>query len=227
MKNEDSHPNVRITTAIILASVGVAFMSRLPQLLPGQQATAWYQSGFFWAGVVIVVIALLILILPFEKWRRIWYLVRHGFLVRETCVWILRGPKYKISKPIVSQVSTGTGIEFSAKFSLWIENRDNYKFKVNLCSTSVCLRRTVERRIEQLRIFEKKSNIELEPKEQRSLEIVIRQIHNGDYKIRDKIEDWKWGVDGIYAALAGGQTRELHAGIYCKPPPSATWGGVW
>jgi hypothetical protein len=72
MSTENDHCDMRKTVAAILASVGVAFMSRLPQLLPGQRAVDWYQSGFFWAGIAIVVIALLKLIVPPKRWKRIW-----------------------------------------------------------------------------------------------------------------------------------------------------------
>ena len=102
MDTENNRCNVRITSAAILASVGVAFMSRLPQLLPGQQAVLWYQSGFFWAGIAIVVIALLILILPPKSWRKIWQSVL-GFptWLRETYIWQKYGPKCTIEIPAI------------------------------------------------------------------------------------------------------------------------------
>ena len=77
-------------------------MSRLPQLLPGQQEIAWYQSGFFWAGIAIVVIALLILIVPPKSWRKIWQSVL-GFptWLRETYIWHKYGPKCILEIPVI------------------------------------------------------------------------------------------------------------------------------
>ena len=77
-------------------------MSRLPQLLPGQQAIAWYQSGFFWAGIAIVVIGLLILIVPPKSWRKIWQSVL-GFptWLRETYIWHKYGPRCILETPVI------------------------------------------------------------------------------------------------------------------------------
>ncbi|MBA7468731.1 hypothetical protein ES707_03984 [subsurface metagenome] len=69
-------------------------MSRLPQLLPGQQAIPWYQSGFFWAGIAIVIIALLILIVPPKLWKNYWHSVlEFPTWLRETYIWYRYGPK--------------------------------------------------------------------------------------------------------------------------------------
>lgn len=72
MNTENNHKernNGRIiAAALIFATAGGALMSRLPQLLPGQQAIPWYHSGFFLAGITCVVIALLFLV-PFSWWK--------------------------------------------------------------------------------------------------------------------------------------------------------------
>ena len=77
-------------------------MSRLPQLLPSQQAIPWYQSGFFWAGIIIVAIALLILIVPPKRWKRIWQSVL-GFptWLREIYIWHKYDPKCIIEMPVI------------------------------------------------------------------------------------------------------------------------------
>lgn len=102
LDTENNHCQVRITFAIIVASVGVAFMSRLPQLLPEQQSIPWYQSGFFWAGIVIVLVALLILIVPPRRWKCFWKSVL-GFpiWIREMYIWQKYGPKYTIEIPTI------------------------------------------------------------------------------------------------------------------------------
>jgi len=77
-------------------------MSRLPQLLPGQQAIAWYQSGFFWAGIVIVVMALLILVVPPKNWRHIWQSVLGiPAWLRETYIWYRYGPRCILETPVI------------------------------------------------------------------------------------------------------------------------------
>lgn len=98
----NEHCKVRRTIAIILASVGVAFMSRLPQLLPGEQAIPWYQSGFFWAGIAIVVLALLIPIVSPKSWRKLWQSVL-GFPtgLREKYIWHKYGPECTLEMPVI------------------------------------------------------------------------------------------------------------------------------
>ena len=128
----NNHSNVRITFAAILATVGVAFMSRLPQLLPGQQVIPWYQSGFFWAGIAIVVIALLILIVPPERWKRI----RQSMLgfptwLNKTYIWIRYGPTYSLDKLSLQQPLSNHEDTYKAIISLRVRNRDNDPLKVH------------------------------------------------------------------------------------------------
>jgi hypothetical protein len=72
MDSEDNHTQIRIALAGILAAVGASFMSRLPQYIPGQRAISWYHSGFFWLGIGIVILALIVLIVSPRKWRGLW-----------------------------------------------------------------------------------------------------------------------------------------------------------
>lgn len=77
-------------------------MSRLPQLLPEQQSILWYQSEFFWAGIVIVLTALLILTVPPRRWKRIWKSVLGlPTWIREMYIWQKYGPKCTIEMPVI------------------------------------------------------------------------------------------------------------------------------
>jgi hypothetical protein len=93
---------IRIAVGSGLIVIGSAFMSRLSQLLPGQQAIPWYQSGFFWAGVVIALIGLLILIIPPLSWRKLWQSVL-GFPIWlcETYIWHKYGPECNLEMPVI------------------------------------------------------------------------------------------------------------------------------
>ena len=141
MDTENNHCNVRITFAIILASVGVAFISWLPQLLLGQQEIFWYQSGFLWAGIVIVFIALLILTISPRKWKYLGYLVRglpRSF--HKKYIFLRYGPKHLIHEP---QVYEKDG-KYLADVEVFIRNRDKFDIKVDLVSLEVCLEQKID-----------------------------------------------------------------------------------
>lgn len=105
MDTENNHIELRVGVATVLALVGAAFMSRLPQYIPGQKEIAWYQSGFFWVGLAIVILALLILLIHPKYWKRIWQSI-WGFpnWIHKTYIW-------KRYKPVI--VISNLGIETS------------------------------------------------------------------------------------------------------------------
>ena len=107
-------------------------MSRLPQLLPGQQVISWYQSGFFWAGIAIVVMALLILIVPSKNWKRVWWSIT-GLprWLRELYIWHKYGPKCTLEIPAIDYelYSDSNERRYSTKVHLSInvsEKANNY-----------------------------------------------------------------------------------------------------
>lgn len=100
--HENSHGNVRIAVASILGTVGAGFISRLPLFIPGQEVIPWYQSGFFWAGIAIVVIALLVLIVMPKTWKILGQsLLGSPAWLRETYLWYRYGPRCTIETPLI------------------------------------------------------------------------------------------------------------------------------
>lgn len=90
---ESKRLRLRIARGAVLVALGGSLMSRLPQLLPGQQELSWYQSPFTVVGIIIVFIGLVILFMPSKYWRYIW----HSVLglprwLRETYIWRIWGP---------------------------------------------------------------------------------------------------------------------------------------
>lgn len=234
MSTENNNPSViRITVAVILAEVGVAFLSRLPQLLPGQQEIPWYKSGFFLVGLAIVVFALLILIVPPAFWKRIWRWVkglsRRGYTAY---VWWLRcGLRYKIYGPIFESKVSKLGPRnyeeiITASIWIWIKTK-NKPLKVSLNWLNVCLEQEIGFEQQKWRYkLERNSTdkgfpeITLKPVDGwwHEQTIVSKTISgdNPDYfpNIQKK---FRCGVWGISVALPKVFVRELHKGANCQP----------
>ena len=96
--HESKSVRLRIARGAALVALGGALMSRLPQLLPGQQESVWYQSPFMILGMIFAFIGLLILFTPPRLWAVIWYFIwSFPAKVSNTCVWWYCGPKYELS----------------------------------------------------------------------------------------------------------------------------------
>lgn len=203
-------------------------MSRLPQLLPGQQAIAWYQSGLFWAGIAIVVIALLILIVPPRHWKHTWYSVR-GLPRRfcTACIWWCYGPKYNIYGPIfkseVSEIGQGSYKgTITASIWVWIKSK-NKPLRVNFSSANVCLEQRVgwEQRNARFRLDTGQGfpEVTLKPHEEWHEQILVSLGWRGGN--RDSFPDTQkrhhCGVWGIWVTLPKADMRQLHKGADCHP----------
>lgn len=213
--------NKRITIAVILASVGVAFMSRLPQLLQGQQAIPWYQSGFFWVGIAIVIIALLILIISPKKWSGGWHSI-HGFpnWIHKTYIWIRCRPNYIISDPIIEKVMIPSAWDnappepqYTAKFSISVKNKA-MPIRLRLYEAVVCIEQKTEWEKKTLCLgnMPRQPEIEFKPCDEGHWDLTVGTTHRGGPPINpfDLQKMYQWGIQRIYITLPKVGTRELH-----------------
>lgn len=220
MDINNDHLQLRIGVATVLGMVGAAFMSRLPQLLPSQQAIPWYQSGFFWVGIVIVVIALLILIVPPKRWKHIWQSVL-GLRrwLRNLYLWMRYGPKYSFGKPSMKQPLPDHQDTYKATITLHIENKDNNPLTVHFSLARFNIEQRVRRRM---------IHIELKPPIGFPHNEVIESQKERDFNIPfigfcdetdclDLGKNYQRGIQGIQVELSGVGRKELHKGLYCKP----------
>jgi hypothetical protein len=228
MDTENNHLQIRIAFAGILALVGAAFVSRLPQLLPGQQAIPWYRFGFFWAGIGIVLLALLILIVPPRRWKTIWCSVL-GLprWFRNTYYWKCYGPRCNIGEPIFksSEISEIGHDDYEAKITasimVWIKTKGE-SLRINLSSANVCLEQRVgwEQQKVPFRLYTHQviPEIMLKPRKEWCDQILVSLICRGN---RESFPDIKkrprCGVWGISVTLPKGGTRQLHKGANCQP----------
>lgn len=206
-------------------------MSRLPQLLPGQQAISWYQSGFFWAGIAIVIIALLILVVPPKNWRRIWQLML-GLprWIYETYIWKRYGPKYTIGDPSIDSkiLENSIGTRYTANVVVTITNWDKYPLEVDLRWVKVCVAQKAGWKPLSIGLTTKLGQgiITLKSGETGRYPVVLDYIWNGNSEGSPNIHSrYKYGVQGIYVIFRGNR-RELHRGLYCKPIPQKVI-GTW
>jgi hypothetical protein len=219
---DNDHLQLRIAVASILALVGAAFISRLPQLLPGQQAIPWYQSGFFWAGIVIVVIALLILIVSPKNWRRVWFsVINCPYEIKRTYIWWFRSPKWLVSEPIISlneltPSSTGQ-TNYTATLSLIIKNRDNYTLEGALYSLTVNIEQGLGRMKVRCILRPNPSyQIKIQPHQEETYKLLLFGACSSS-RCLDIKKPYNWGIQGITVSLNGAGYKDLHRGLYIKP----------
>jgi hypothetical protein len=232
MDGENSNLQIRIAIASILATVGCALISRLPQLLPGQVEIPWYQSGFFWPGIALVAIALLILIITPARWQCFWYrLIGLPREIHRACVWKLHGPKYCIYKPVVSQQATGTGSDYSATMKIFVKNRDNYPLRINFSSIKMKLMQPSGRTLLWCSLTLSRaasaSQDEIPPHGEKTCQVSLDgQINSNAYPIVNSKDGYRWGVQGILVTLSEMGSRELHTGIYDKYRSQPSFRGI-
>ncbi|HXZ94795.1 MAG TPA: hypothetical protein VEG28_02655 [Dehalococcoidia bacterium] len=198
-------------------------MSRLPQLLTGQQAIPWYQSGFFGAGVIIAFIGLIILIAPPKLWKRIGNSV-FGFphWIYETYVWRRYQPLWDISQPKIEMLtSVGIAIpQYKAHFSVSIKSKGR-PLRVNFNSARVAIEQKTEWRKDFIVLgnLPAQDEIELKPGKEGywNLEVSTPFRDGYIYNPPDLQQPYQWGIQGIYVTLPRKVVRELHKGIYKKP----------
>lgn len=219
---------IRIAVAYVLATTGAAFISRLPQLLPGQESVAWYQSGFFGAGIAVVIVALLVLIISPKGWSKIWRsILSSPIFLYHTFVWRIYKPEYVINElNFIIEISEKAKDFYEAKITastnVWIKAK-RCPIKVDLISIRACLEQEVgwEKRKTQFPLnIQQVGNpqLTLQPGEDCHIEII------GDLPCNGKLEsfptpqkNYRSGVWGIYVSLPKGVTREIYKGIKCKP----------
>ena len=191
-----------------------------------QPAIAWYCSGFFWAGIAIVAIALLILIVSPKRWRIIGQSVL-GFpkWLREAYMWKRYGPKYIITNPVIESSllndDGATEIQYKVKFRISIKNKA-LPLKVRLSEAVVIIEQETEWGKNPplyLGNFPRQPDIEMKPRDEGHWDLSVAQsLIGGNLRNPpDLSKDYKWGIRRIYVALPRSDTRELHKGSYHKP----------
>jgi len=212
---EDKQIRIAVCTGLII--IGSAFMSRFPQLLPGQQAIPWYQSGFFWAGIVIAVIGLLILIVPPKRWKRTWQSVL-GFptWLRETYIWKRYGPVCTLGEPEVTFALSQDGQTriYTANVSLLIclleKNKNYYPVRVAVNKDTTIFYLGQKRGLVKLCPILLEllpgtiKQILLDTPDKTTHEVVFSQsvYNNPSITFIDIQQSYEWIIDGIEVHLA-------------------------
>ncbi len=226
-----NHLQVRIAVAIILGTVGAAMMSRLPQLLPGQMPLPWYQDRYFLVGIIIVIIALLVLIIPPRHWMKLWYSVLgtpRWLYIR--FMWIVYAPKYIISNPIIREVEVASSwvsappeLHYKASFSISVKNK-GMPMKLRLQEAVVFILQETEwgmRKTLQLGNLPAQDEKEFKPNDEGHWDLIVGTISGHQISPPTNHPNLKkkysWGIQGIYVTLPKLGTKELHKGLYRKP----------
>lgn len=215
MDTEDNHVQLRIAVATILAMVGAAFMSRLPQYIQGQQAISWYQSGFFWTGIAIVVLALVILIINPRYWKRAWQSIwQFRTWPCRAYLWKRYGPKYTIENPIFKQETTNGGNKIMGTTTIFMENKDHEVIRVWISSTFIVLKQKRGRvwiTPRELKVWDGNAYEEIQPCGKACYNVIMSLEHMG--KIVDNWPDlsrrYHWKLHGPSVTLKGIADRPL------------------
>lgn len=200
-------------------------MSRLPQLLPGQQTIPWYHFDFFWWGMAIVIVAILILIVPLIWGRILHSLLRFSRWIRQTYHMALYGPKITIGSPTFTSLTREDVKETIIVSTLLLSIISGRKpVRISLHSIMVCVEAEIgwDKRKTKIALYEHNQfpEIELKPGESwhDSISISTRCVGN-----KDTIPHVKaallWGIDGILVTLPKIRPPiRIHKGI--KPEKS-------
>lgn len=223
MDMKDNHLRLRMAVGSGLLVVGSALMSRLPQLLPGQQVLQWYQQPFLLAGIAIAVMGLLILLVPPLSWRNIWNLmVRAPRWLHDIYVWKRYGVKYTIGDPKIDSeaLKDTTDVRYVASIEILIKNK-GMPLRVRLNSIRVLMEQETEwgdlltvELLNRTWIPEK----ELKPWEEGCYQVVVSVICSGNPEGWPNLNDhYDWGIRGVCLTLPKAGMKEFHKGIKRKP----------
>lgn len=141
--------------------------------------------------------------------------------IHRKCIWWCRGPKWTVTKPIISldEISPSNvgHINYTASLSLTISNRDNYPLEGALYSLTV----NIEQKLNRMKIW-----CTLRPNPSYQIKIPAHQEETyslvlfgtcGDIRRLDIEKPYNWGIQGITVSLNGVGYKDLHRGLYLKP----------
>jgi len=180
--------------------------------------------GATWPWLVLILGIICILLAVFissPKAAEIFSPIRIYRRIHKECIWWRRGPKWTVTKPIVSldDISPNSigRINYIARLSLTISNRDNYPLKGVFYSLAV----NIEQKSGRMKIWcilhpNPSYQIEIEPHCERPYELVVFGVCDSTRSI-DVEKDYNWGIQGITVSLSGAGYKDLHRGLYIKP----------
>ena len=188
--------------------------------------TPWWVIPLMVIGGTTLITGLLILTVSPGCWKSIWRsIIGLPRWIPRTYIWLSRGPKWSISKPIISlDEITPSNINsmqtnFTTTMSLVIENRDDYTLEGAIYSLTV----NIEQRLGRIKVRlclrpNPSYQIKIQPHREKTYTLVLFGACDSA-RCLDIEKPYNWGIQGITVSLNGAGYRDLHRGLYFKPLP--------
>ncbi len=189
------------------------------------QPAPWWAILLLILSSAMLIIGLLILIAPLEKWKGLFSPINIYRRIDNARLWWVRGPKWSWSKPTIkldgftpNNPNLGL-VRYFTTLSLDIENRDDFPLNAAFYSSSVNVEQGLGR---------SKVRCSLSPNPSFAVEIkehhkepVVLQFFGACNSARclELKAPYDLGIQGISVSLSGVGIKELHKGIYFKPVP--------
>ena len=127
--------NLRIAVGTTLAIVGGGLVGVAMEIISRIQPAPWWAILLLILSSAMLIIGLLILIAPLEKWKGLFSPINIYRRIDNARLWWVRGPKWSWSKPTIkldgftpNNPNLGL-VRYFTTLSLDIENRDDFSLK--------------------------------------------------------------------------------------------------
>ncbi len=216
MDIENNQIGRRKTLIPILSTIGTAFVVTAVVSLLG---ASWPWLMLI-VGITLIVIAVFLSVPNTVHYFSPIHIYKQ---LRRACIWWFRGPKWSISKPIISlDEITPSNINsmqtnFTTTVSLVIKNRDDYPLEGALYSLQVNIEQRLGRRKVRCLLRPNPSyQITIQPHQEETYPLVLFGVCNSQRSL-DIEKHCDWGIQGIMVGLNGAGYKDLHRGLYFKP----------
>ena len=222
MEIEDKRIRIAVGTGLIIVGgilMGPA-MNRILQLEPAP----WWAVLLLVIGGLAIIVGLLILIIPPRNWRHVWFSIIHcRYGIKKAYIWWFRGPQWSSSKPIISldevTPSSVGQTNYTATLSLTIKNRDDYTLEGALYSLAVNIEQgSGRRRVRCILRPNPSYQIRIEQHDEETYPLVLLGTCYSARQLDIEKPYDNWGIQGITVGLSGAGYKDLHRGLYIKPP---------